>query len=695
VLQVFDRKKSATLVLLAALCLQFLLFRQFCLREIIPVFPRAYDQTGYLGISYDIFEAIREGGLRAGLTSVRQSNAPQGILLQVEGALAQFVEGPGRLAALQVNFAHLVLFEIALFAIACWIGRPVVGLALCGLLISAGTIYPTTGGMPDFRLDFAALCLFGAVICLAIRSAFFRHAGWTLLFALAVGVLILTRSIYLVHLAPGLGLLFLALLLGRKRRPDLARARLVNMTMAGVVIALISLPSLLLRWDVIRAYYASGHFASGEGPLRAREVGITSTLEALTFYLRSVFKAHAGGPFLILAALLVVALLIRARASRAQAETRSSATPSPDLLPADLRLGLAWLGITAMTVYAVLTVDVSKSPVVGDVFIGIFVPSLLLLSALVGDPPRAFWRMAVCVLVFLLGHGVFVSHMVRRAEIAPEGADMREYGRIMDTIGRVSRDYGLVHPMVSFDALTEFTHVSVVKAMAYERLGLPLTPAAGLGGIEIGLRSIAPAAADDLLTRSDFALLGNDRDPNEPELYPINATLRRLSPHLYERASREMIRVDEGTFFGRRLTLFVKPQIACIGESGGWMTSAGIECRTLGAMLERRPVLRLAGDSNFDWLGSTPAVTAEVTQDGEAAPIAVACQVDVGAAVGSSRPYAITCNARHLTMDPEKPVRVRVSFDRAFVPRERGINEDTRHLVLRWPRTIDTLPAPE
>ena len=510
------------------------------------------------------------------------------------------------------------------------------------------------------------------------------------MFAIVVGVLILTRSIYLVHLAPGLGLLFLALLVGRRKRPDLAGGRVVNLMMAGVVIALIVLPSLLLRWDVISAYYG-GHITSSEGALRAREVGVTSSLEALTYYLRSALAAHAGWPFLILAALLIFALLIRARAPRAQAEV----TPSANLLPADLRIGLAWLGITAMTVYAVLTADVSKSPVVGDVFIAIIVPSLLLVSALVGDPPRSVWRVAVCVLVFLIGHGVFVSHMVRRVEIAPDGADMREYGHIMDTIGRVSRDYGLVHPVVSFDALTEFTHVSVLKAMAFERLQLSLTPAAGLGGIEIGLKAITPKEADDLLARSDFALIGNDRDPNEPELYPINATLRRLSPHLYARARREMIPIDEGTFFGRRLTLFVKPQVLCIGDSGGWMTSAGLECRTLGAMLERRPVLRLAGASNFDWLGGTPAVTAEVTQDGEAAPTSVACQVDVGTAAGSSRPYAITCNARQVTIDPEKPVRLRMSFDRAFVPKEKGINEDTRHLVLRWPSTIDTLPAPE
>jgi hypothetical protein len=347
----------------------------------------------------------------------------------------------------------------------------------------------------------------------------------------------------------------------------------------------------------------------------------------------------------------------------------------------------------------VLTVDVSKSPVVGDVFIAIIVPSVLLLSALVGEPPRAFWRRAVCVLVFLLGHGVFASHMVQRVEIAPEGANMREYGRVMDAIGRMSREYGLVHPMVSFDAVTEFTHVSVLKAMAFERLRLPLTPTPGLAGIAIGLRAISPAEADDLLTRSDFALLGNDRDPDEPELYPINASLRRMAPHLYARASREMIRLEDASFFGRRLTLFMKPQIACIGDNGGWMTSAGLECRTLGAMLERRPVLRLAGDGNFDWLGGTPAVTAQLTQDGgEQASAPIACRVDVGAngaGGGSVRPYAITCDARQVPVDPAKPVRLRMSFDRAFVPRDKGINEDTRRLVLRWPRTIDTLPAPE
>src|SRR5262249_10942726 len=127
--------RTAWICLVCALVLQGLLFRQFCLREIVPLFPRGYDQAQYLEIAYDLYETIRDGGFRQGLASLRQVDVPQGVMLEAEAALTQFLEGPGRLAALDVNFAHLVLFEIVLLATACWLGRPALGLALSGLVL--------------------------------------------------------------------------------------------------------------------------------------------------------------------------------------------------------------------------------------------------------------------------------------------------------------------------------------------------------------------------------------------------------------------------------------------------------------------------------------------------------------------------------------------------------------------------------
>ena len=40
----------------------------------------------------------------------------------------------------------------------------------------------------------------------------------------------------------------------------------------------------------------------------------------------------------------------------------------------------------------------------------------------------------------------------------------------------------------------------------------------------------------------------------------------------------------------------------------------------------------------------------------------------------------------------EGPVQIRVLFDTYFVPRDLGINGDTRQLVIRMPRQVELLP---
>src|SRR5262249_263531 len=158
--------------------------------------------------------------------------------------------------------------------------------------------------------------------------------------------------------------------------------------------------------------------------------------------------------------------------------------------------------------------------------------------------------------------------------------------------------------------------------------------------------------------RSDFALLGNDRDAHEPEVYPINASLRTFGPALYEQATRDMVALDEARFFGRHVTLFMKPSIACEGDSGGWMTRGGLEWQCLCVGVTGRPVVGFNGQGNFVWLGGTPTVTARLTQEGTGMELPMPCTVELGpspASAAATRPYAIACSAQRVTIDPAKP----------------------------------------
>src|SRR5262249_13352740 len=162
---------------------------------------------------------------------------------------------------------------------------------------------PDVGGMSDFRLDFAASCLFGALLCVAVRSAFFRDTRWTLLFGVTAGALILTRTIYLAYLTPSMVLMRGLTLARWTRDPRGTPARVLNLAVAGATLVLVVLPSLLARWDRINTYYVAGH-RSEEATMRAREFGVLTSLDHLTYYARSAISAHAGLPFLALGAIV-------------------------------------------------------------------------------------------------------------------------------------------------------------------------------------------------------------------------------------------------------------------------------------------------------------------------------------------------------------------------------------------------------
>jgi hypothetical protein len=561
-------RRTVVVSLAVIVACQWLLFRHFCVAQIIPAYPRGYDQTAYLGTAYDIYDALRDRGWAGGLAVIRQVDAPQGVLLQTEAAFAQLLVGPGRLGALAVNFAHLAIFEAALLAMACWIHRPALGLAVCGLLASVRSLHYDVGGMSDFRLDFAALCLFGTLACLAMRSASFRRAGWSALFGLVAGVLLLTRTIFVAYLLPGALIFAGVLLAARTRDREAVRVRLINLAMAGGIMAVIALPSLLPRVHAIAAYYVAGH-TSSEAPLRAREYGAVTQLDHLAFYARSAIVTHAGPVFLVLC-VAVMATLVRSSRERerlAEAPVAADDDEPGRLTPVDAWRGLAWLAATMGAAYGVLTADVAKSPVVGGVFVAMALPAALFWAALPGTPrEHAGWRVAVLLLVCVAGQGFYARQMLRHGSIAVDSADMRAYGRVIDAIARLSQRLDRPDPVVSFDAVTEYSHVGVLKVLAFERLHVRLSPRPGLGGISIGVPAISQAEADEALGRSDFALLGIDRDPHGPELYPVNASLRALAPHLYDKASRDMVRIDEAVFFGRHVTLFMKPEEPTAGS---------------------------------------------------------------------------------------------------------------------------------
>src|SRR5262249_30903394 len=159
-------------------------------------------------------------------------------------ALLFLVLGPTRLSALTVNFCYFALLQGVLAGTVSWLSRRwSLALAALGLLLACGTLYYPSGGLFDFRLDFAAFCLYGVVVGLALRSGLFLSRRWSLAVGAATGVLLLTRHLT----APYAGVVFVGFFLFlcarwylRRHDPRVRAAvlrRLGGLALAGAVVA--------------------------------------------------------------------------------------------------------------------------------------------------------------------------------------------------------------------------------------------------------------------------------------------------------------------------------------------------------------------------------------------------------------------------------------------------------------------------
>ena len=220
-------------------------------------------------------------------------------------------------------------------------------------------------------------------------------------------------------------------------------------------------------------------------------------------------------------------------------------------------------------------------------------------------------------------------------------------------------------PVISFDTVSDLLWDTTINTTTYERHGMLLQVQQVLPS---SIMEVDEKTALAALERSDFVVLTHG--PWEEGGYPFLASMRALRPWLEAYCAREMELLDECDVLGNRVRLYARPAFAISGDSGGWITSAGLTLTAPRTFLARRRRGLVEGAINLHWLGRVPGVS--VTVGGEAVPASLE--------VAGGR-YRL-----RFTLDPARvpageEVRVQVRFDTSFVPREIGLNADTRHLV--------------
>jgi hypothetical protein len=673
-----DRKRNflAWTGVLLLIALQYCLFRQFTLREIVWTHPAAFDQAGYLVNSYDLFERWLSDGFVAAFIRALHPNAPTGMMLPAQGAALYLFLGANRLTALTIVFFYFALAEVAVVWTVQWLTRSW-GFAFAALFLVAlsSSRFYWAGGLYDFRIDLVAASLYAVSLCLAVRSELFLSRRFTIAYACASALLILFRFVALTFVFGVLGGVFLLLGAGyiRGARQDAFRNRLINVALAFCIIGFLAAPIFLLNIKQFAAYYGT-HFGPDKA-VRAAELHLASGWDRFMFYPHSLATTHLGWFFF--AGLAVFAGIVAAGRIASMRMPSSGgqqqASPWYDIF-------LAWAVLVPVVL---LTVDDTKSGIIA----GLLVIPLTLLAVtaayrVTGGPllQTAGTRIGIGALIALcIAHEVTWS-----AQHSPFGRSRLSELRLLevyDLRAKYGEDAKWTSLKVIADRINDYMLPQAFTASTYERTGILYPAELTLGGTMLPVEPSRVLAAIDV---AQFALLtvtnpGYDAAP----IYPLDKEMIDMKSAMWERASKKMILLRKFDYNGHEMALFAKLAVRIIGESGGWLTSDGATLDLPCGVIAGKHALTMGGHTILsEFFQNHLIVTASVITAGSVqrlpdTPIPVTDR------------YQIRLNLSNASIPPGGMCEIKIGFDRYFVPNEHAVNSDPRKLVIQIPTDFE------
>ncbi len=690
-------------IVIAALILQYALFRQYVIRDIAWGWPLFADQGQYLMSGYTTYQTVVDDGLPSGIWRGLTMRYPQSLTMPVQAAGAFVLLGPNRLAALTLNFAYFAVFQITLVAVLLWLTRrgsaALIGL---GLLLTTATPFMWAGGLSDFRTDFMALCLFGTFIALVLRSELFFRWRWSLAAGAVALWLTLMRYIVLAYFIPILGTMFVLFLAiawksraNPRRRQDAIR-RASGVMLTSLLISL-SIIAILFSFDSIQRYYGWGHALGPEKHWRAAELNLSGLWDHIQYYPVSVWKDHLGPAFLILSAALLLASLVK-RVLHVTPPTPPGAAglhgtswDSPTQPGTAGRQGI-FIGLCLLFPYLVLTSDMAKSPVVGDILVPGVVWCITLwivwLAGIdrrrAGAMQRPWIRRGMAGIALLTGMALTANRQTTPSPLRKSADDGRAVMRMYDDLIGYTRKMNWTAPRVSIDTNAHFFSAMLLNLVAFERDGRMLHATAALGQT---LAQIPPDEVFARLRNSDLALLTKEnRAPVPP--FPFDQEMAQLRPRLLESAYQGFEPIGEYSYYGRDMILFaraapVATPMEVRGESGGWITRDGLTITIDSDALRQHESIVLRGAFNPEWLPRTPKPAATIAAGGDPTPVQLPATIEA-----DGGQYTVRIELIPQAIPASGPAKIRLTFDAFFVPRELGIGPDDRELVLKMPSEI-------
>jgi hypothetical protein len=643
------------LVLIALFVVEIFVFRSQFKEQIDPYYPLAFDQTSFFLLTYNLVEGFFLKGWGA-FGSQFGSNAT-GATFPMQAAFLALIGGVSRASMLALNLVYFLLLQSVLF----WTvrnktrGLPSGWIAI-SLVLSLSSVFNVAGGIYDFRIDFSAMCLYGMWICALLNSNSFTDIRWSLVAGFVGALLVSMRFITLTYVGSLAFLLFVVLAIRAWRIPSVGIQQVRNSFISGCIILFAAGPFLVAAREHIFEYYGTGHLFGSEGAVRAAEFGVRSKIDHLLFYPKSLLHNHLGPVvWWIVCVVLIVSCLM--------ALTQKSSL-------ARSRFDRLLLGLSIFIPLFVLTLDISKSPVVGGI---VSIPMILAVSLLAGQSWPSLAGRTMSSGVLAIGLLTFLSHANTRQHYLSD-IDLLTVNRLNEVIAEHIVESATPAPKIAFDRLDDYLNantISLLKLWRFQREHPTfLNLNTSLGTNVLGVDSSAVLSA---VQASDIVVI-TDGERGRGGPYPFDKSMKENWLQIASFAKQNLFSLVEEQVRGIPYRVFVRAPIRIDGLSGDWVSSSGLVLSVERRFLREAPFIELVGRADQKWLSGDPGIKAEEKIE---LPVSYKAEGDQ---------YRIIVDARAaIASDLNGIATINLSFKRYFIPKAMGINEDTRKLVISAP----------
>jgi hypothetical protein len=552
------KRRIHTVLLIVLFAVEAVIFYVHVARDIAPFYPSNFDQLSYYIATYDLISAFHARGLSVLVEELLQPSSATGTTFVLQGALLSLIGGENRTAILSINLVYLLALQFVFFAvIRARTGRTDLAWIAMALLLSLSTLFNGAGGIYDYRIDFSAFCLYGIWTCLIIWSRSFLQTRRTLVVA-AVGILLVySRFFTIIYVGGILGTLAAVNTyeIWRNRSPyrtAVAARRVRNILLCSTIIAAICGARLFLSRAAIYNYYVVGHVLGEEKFIRAHELGIYTVAGHLFYYPKSIIEKHVGLLTLLMAGALAGWSLWSDRVTTSELFTR----------PRRFRQEFITLGLAILIPVAVLTINVSKSPVVGGIVAVPVILAMVLFGAAVwprGGRPKLTppWARMLPALVMAIALTAFVSKGLSSKHL-PAREDLERITLLAKTIATYAADNNLTRLTMSSDRIVDYQNAATPKLFSIEMLHRNLDIDPRFGHSVYGIFATSREDALRLFADSDVIVL-TDAVTDRSYPYPMNTKIKEYWDELWQWTNQNRALLFSTEIYGIPYRVFVRP----------------------------------------------------------------------------------------------------------------------------------------